>query len=60
MFPKEAHCTERIQFNEIEKTRLEVELKTANDNYKIMKENTAYKIQKYFSWLSLKFVLTKF
>ena len=38
--------SEKIRANEIEKTRLTVELKTAQDNFKALKENAGYRITK--------------
>jgi len=43
---KENFCLERIKFNANEKNRLNVELNTAKDNYKMMLENTNYKIER--------------
>jgi hypothetical protein len=43
---KENFCNERVHFYEKEKTRLEIELTTAIDNYKMMRENSSYRIDK--------------
>ena len=38
--------TEKIRKAEVDRTRLVVELKTAQDNFKMLKENAAYRITK--------------